>query len=179
MIPNIGPASKSFPSKQNESLPPPVFPSNEEKKDLFERLVHAINAIPGMQPIDLSSRKFDVRKDAIAFLVEHCPLPEKEQWRAVLERLLSNLGHVDLKNATYLLDESIQLAVQAAVSHKIEKFRDSPDLPDGQIEMHKWETWLKMYTTLSDYNKKVQQESKPVFFGGVPRELLPQWYLSC
>lgn len=176
MASKIGPSEPHRPVFQAAPSKAPL-PETKEKKDMFVHLVQAFNAIPGMQPINLASRNVDLQKDALAFVVEHCPLTEKEAWQAVMNQLIINLGHLEPLKATYLIDDSVQLACQNAVSHKIEALQ-SMKSPQAEQEIFKWQTWLKMYNKLCQFNKQKRDQNLPIRFDGVPRELLPPWYIE-
>ncbi|MCE5319311.1 MAG: hypothetical protein LLG04_18345 [Parachlamydia sp.] len=145
-----------------------------EKIALFEKLVKVANEVLQPDRIVLESRDFDSKKDALAFLVEYCPTDDAEKWRALMNQLMVNLGSQKNKaKATWLLEDSVQPAIDAAVSDKIAQLEKN-----NPAAVQTWKNFLEVNRDTGRENPQRRERGEPVSFAGVPRELLPPWYLN-
>lgn len=145
------------------------------KHQIFEKLVAEVNKIDKTAAIDLCSKGYELKKDALAFLVEGLSqLYVGEQGTIMLQGLIDRLKEFGQNNqsneAHIFLNEQISTLYQANLAKKTE---------EAPVEKRKGlEAFTQMYASIVKYRHEQAQTGKSIDFGGVNRTFLPEWYIE-
>lgn len=139
--------------------------NDEFKVSIFAQLVAEVNKIDGIK-IDLTQKKMNPYKDALAFLVEQMTkVYDSQQSKTLLEDLVRKLGEKNGKEARWYLHQQVSTLYQNLIAEKCSK--DS-----------NWNQVKDIYADVMQRNLAAYEHGEPVEFGGINYTVLPDWYQS-
>lgn len=149
----------------------------------FKQLAKEVNdmGIEGIN-IDLTSRRYDPAKDALAYLVErYTQMYDASQAEIMLEGLVDKVHKYTMKDppdsaveGSFFIDRQVLMVYQAAMVEKIGVATSTNDIIGKKF----WEETNRMYAFFKNDNIERNRQGKQVLFGGVARSELPDWYLK-
>lgn len=152
----------------------------DEKYSLLQEMIQAVNKIEGIH-VDLYQHQYDAVRDALAFLVEgiyqlyHNGIECQSILRQLIQNILLKTSQGGAKEATFVIDKNLKILYQVIIAMKLD---EAKQLPKEQrlMEIKKWEIKNKLFFHFNNLNEQRYREGKPANFGGIPRDLLPEWY---
>lgn len=150
--------------------------SVEAQKSTFIALVKEVNAIPGVV-ISVSEEREDSQRDALAFIVDSIYLQFKENnWQLVLEQLPFKIHSWNTPPDAFKATSSLLEFIRHLFEFRMLDLLKEPDLSDENKAYI--EALSQLYLASIESNLKNAKPGHPVFFGGISRSLLPEWYLE-
>ena len=144
--------------------------SIQEKISYFQQLVSQVNAVLDA-PIDVNAKGHDSYRDALAFYVEQIfLLYTKDQSAQMIKGALEKMRIDSPIEVRQFLDEQITGLYQAFIAKKIAQL-------DGD-EKKEWQAVAAIYTARRKANCQKYRDKKPVEFGGIRWDALPDWYVN-
>ncbi|MBA3815000.1 MAG: hypothetical protein H0X29_00450 [Parachlamydiaceae bacterium] len=142
--------------------------------DTFIALVNEVNQIPNIT-ISLNEEN-DLQRDALAFLVDTIYRQFKnENWPQMMKQLPLKIKDWNTPRNSFKATSSLLKFIQHLVDYRIIEMLKTPELSDSNKEYIK--TLHNLYQVSTASILKNAQPDSAVFFGGISKSLLPEWYL--
>lgn len=143
--------------------------SIHDKTTYFSELVSQVNTALDVH-IDLEAKGHDSYRDALAFYVEQLfLLYAKDQSTQMMKGALEKIRNGSPIGVRQFLDEQITSLYEAFIAQKIAQSDDD--------KKKEWQDVAQIYAARRKANCQRYKDHKPVEFGGIRYDALPEWYV--
>lgn len=141
----------------------------------FIALVNEVNCIPGVK-ISLKEET-DLQRDALAFIVDTIYHQFKnDDWPLMMKQLPLKVRMWNTPPNGFKATGDLLKFIQHLVNYRIIDMLEAQDLSDSDKQYIK--ALHNLYQVSTEATLKNAKPGFPIFFGGISRSLLPEWYIQ-
>ncbi|NQT50317.1 hypothetical protein HQ571_06515 [Candidatus Kuenenbacteria bacterium] len=141
-----------------------------DNKIEIEKYQNLLELLKGIEGLNIENTSAQV---SLAFLIEEIKKKNPDNWEDQLKKFIDKINEANTKDGytavSWLLSESISSAYMAFLEKRKQEVQD--ESLKRKIEIIK-----KMAENSLSFNSKTHDQGKPVAFGGVSLDYIPEWY---